>query len=145
MDSAIIQSYIIHPYCRRERNRSVVLNTKSQKPFIIHTREPLEIEHGLLHPAGHAISPHLLAFTIYFNFATLASGSGTAVRNALEQRVQVTPATFTSKVGVIGRRNQTDRLRCTSEHVADVICKALQLVCCEANLIVNDVVVVFSV
>lgn len=78
-----------------------------------------------------SLSPNLL----------FVGARGIALAESLQQLVEVTSSAFACKIGVIRWGYKANSLGSAAKHIADVISQGLQLVCSEANLIVNDVVV----
>ena len=99
----------------------------------------LQIEHRLLEGGSYTLLPHLLRLQAYSSLVRLTR-HGRVLGDALKERVEVAPSTLARQVGVIGRRDETDRLRGARKHVAYIVRKRLQLVCLESNLIMDDVV-----
>jgi hypothetical protein len=102
------------------------------------TEARLEIKHGVLQLGPtDAIMPGFLSFTQDSFFVT-ADGRIRASRNALQKFMQVTPTTFTGKIRIVCRRNQAHSLRCSSKHVTDSVCKVLEFIGLESDLVMND-------
>jgi len=58
----------------------------------------------------------------------------------MEQAIEVASSALACKVGVVGRRNETDSLRCTGKHVAYSIRQSLEGIRGEAILVMDDIV-----
>ena len=104
------------------------------------------VEHGILQCPTYGIwtvvePPQLLRFCHDLVLPTSAGSRGATVRHTLQQRMNVTSTTLASEISIVRRRHQTDGLGRASEHVADVVRQALQLVRADADLVVDDVVV----
>ena len=66
--------------------------------------------------------------------------SSTAIRYALQKRVQVRAPTFACKVSIVGWSSEGDSFGGTGEHVRDRVGESLEQVRLESDLIVDDVV-----
>ena len=82
-----------------------------------------------------------LLHDIRFVGAGAATRCGTVPNMALEQLPQVASPTLARNVSIICRRHKAHCFGGAREHVAQGVCKALKIVCTEANFVMDDVVV----
>jgi hypothetical protein len=89
--------------------------------------------------------PQFLCFLEHLIQVVVVSGRRRVrIRDSLQELVEIAAPSLARNVRIVRGGDETDCLRCSCEHIADIVSKTLEYVGRKANFIVNDIVVRWS-